>query len=51
VQNETSATGTAFAIAYESDLAKVTLENLVVFTVAEQYVELPFPFSSTKVGI
>jgi hypothetical protein len=36
VQNETAATGSAFAISYESDLSKVTLENLVVFTVLEQ---------------
>ncbi|KAF7300191.1 Succinyl-CoA ligase subunit alpha [Mycena kentingensis (nom. inval.)] len=31
-QNETMAAGTAFAISYESDLAAVTPENLVVFT-------------------
>jgi hypothetical protein len=36
VQNETSATGTAFAISYQSDLSKVTMENLVVFTVLRQ---------------
>lgn len=30
--NETNAAGTAWAISYESDLAKVTLENLVVFS-------------------
>jgi hypothetical protein len=36
VQNETSATGTAFAISYHSDIKDVTMENLVVFTVAEQ---------------
>jgi hypothetical protein len=36
VQNETSATGTAFAISYQSDLSKVTMENLAVFTVLEQ---------------
>jgi hypothetical protein len=36
VQNETSATGTAFAISYESELSAVTMENLVVFTVLEQ---------------
>jgi hypothetical protein len=36
VQNETSATGTAFAISYESDITKVTMENLAVFTIAEQ---------------
>lgn len=38
VQNEGNATGTAFAISYESDLSKVTMENLAVFTVLEQYV-------------
>ncbi|KAG9316970.1 hypothetical protein JVU11DRAFT_1150 [Chiua virens] len=32
-QNESMAQGTAFAISYESDIKKVTLENLVVFTV------------------
>lgn len=31
-----NAAGTAFAISYESDLSKVTLENLVVFSVLEQ---------------
>jgi hypothetical protein len=36
VQNETSATGTAFAISYESELSQVTLENLAVFTVLQQ---------------
>lgn len=30
--NETNAHGTAFAISYESDLKKVTMENLVVFS-------------------
>jgi hypothetical protein len=35
VQNEGNATGTAFAISYNSDISKVTMENLVVFTVAE----------------
>jgi hypothetical protein len=40
VQNETSATGTAFAISYHSDISEVTLENLAVFTVAEQYVHM-----------
>ncbi|KIW62805.1 hypothetical protein PV04_10936 [Phialophora macrospora] len=34
-QNETSAQGTAFAIAYESDLNAITMEDLVVFTVLE----------------
>ncbi|KAL4066487.1 hypothetical protein V8B97DRAFT_1980295 [Scleroderma yunnanense] len=32
-QNETMASGTAFAIAYKSDIKDVTLEDLVVFTV------------------
>ncbi|EEB93106.1 hypothetical protein MPER_08285 [Moniliophthora perniciosa FA553] len=32
-KNETMASGTAFAISYQSDLKKVTPENLVVFTV------------------
>jgi hypothetical protein len=36
VQNETSATGTAFAIAYQSDLSKIKMEDLAVFTIAEQ---------------
>ncbi|TEB28861.1 hypothetical protein FA13DRAFT_1735368 [Coprinellus micaceus] len=31
--NESMAAGTAFAISYESDIARVTPENLVVFTV------------------
>lgn len=30
--NETSAAGTAWAISYESEIEKVTLENLVVFS-------------------
>lgn len=30
VQNETSATGTAFAISHECDISKVTIENLAV---------------------
>jgi hypothetical protein len=30
--NETNAAGTAWAISYESDMAKVTMENLVVFS-------------------
>ncbi len=34
-QNETSAQGTAFAIAYKSDLNAITMEDLVVFTVLE----------------
>lgn len=37
--------GTAFAISYQSDLSKVTMDNLVVFSVLEQYVtDLPNPF-------
>lgn len=35
-QNETRAAGTAFAISYQSDITKVTMENLVVFTVLKQ---------------
>lgn len=37
-QNETMAAGTAFAISYESDITKVTPENLVVFSVLYKYV-------------
>ncbi|KID74291.1 uncharacterized protein G6M90_00g082540 [Metarhizium brunneum] len=33
--NQTMAAGTAWAISYESDLSKVTMENLVVFSVLE----------------
>ncbi|KAI1467749.1 uncharacterized protein F4812DRAFT_459038 [Daldinia caldariorum] len=33
--NESTAAGTAFAISYNSDLSKVTMENLVVFTLLE----------------
>lgn len=36
-----TAAGTAFAISYQSDITKVTMENLVVFSVAEQYVSVP----------
>lgn len=36
--NESNTAGTAFAISYQSDLSKVTIENLVVFTTLEQYV-------------
>ncbi|KAL4066486.1 hypothetical protein V8B97DRAFT_1027757 [Scleroderma yunnanense] len=32
-QNETMASGTAFAISYSSDISQVTLDNLVVFSV------------------
>lgn len=35
--NESTAAGTAFAISYNSDISKVTMENLAVFTVLEQY--------------
>jgi len=34
-QNETAAAGTAWAISYESDMSKVTMENLVVFSVLQ----------------
>lgn len=34
--NQTMAAGTAWAISYESDVSKVTMENLVVFSVLEQ---------------
>lgn len=34
--NQSMAAGTAWAISYESDLSKVTMENLVVFSVLEQ---------------
>ena len=37
-RNESMAAGTAFAISYNSDLKKVTKENLVVFTVLYQCV-------------
>ncbi|OTA89157.1 hypothetical protein M434DRAFT_34512 [Hypoxylon sp. CO27-5] len=33
--NESTAAGTAFAISYNSDISKVTIENLAVFTVLE----------------
>ncbi|CAI7579791.1 unnamed protein product [Penicillium pancosmium] len=33
--NQSTAAGTAFAISYQSDLSKVTMENLAVFTVLE----------------
>ena len=36
VQNQSMATGTAFAISYESSTSAVTMENLAVFTVLEQ---------------
>jgi hypothetical protein len=35
--NQSMAAGTALAISYESDITAVTMENLVVFTVLEQY--------------
>ncbi|KAG7042770.1 proteophosphoglycan ppg4 [Colletotrichum scovillei] len=34
-QNYTTTAGTAFAISYQSDIRKVTMENLVVFSVVE----------------
>lgn len=37
-QNQSMAAGTAWAISYESELEKVTMENLAVFSVLEQYV-------------
>jgi len=43
-QNETSAAGTAFAISYNSDISKVNLENLVVFTTLPQYAIFPVYF-------
>ena len=33
-RNESDAAGTVFAIAYKNDLSKITMEDLVVFTVA-----------------
>jgi hypothetical protein len=36
--NHSNAQGTAFAIAYESDLSKIQMEDLVVFSVLTQYV-------------
>ena len=36
------ASGYAFAISYQSDISKVTLENLVVFTTKYKYVFIPF---------
>ncbi|KAI3531484.1 hypothetical protein CSPX01_14144 [Colletotrichum filicis] len=36
-QNYTTTAGTAVAISYQSDIRKVTTENLVVFSVVEQY--------------
>lgn len=34
--NQSTTAGTAFAISYVSDLAAITLKNLVVFTTLEQ---------------
>lgn len=46
-QNETMVAGSAFAISYTSNLTEVTDENLVVFTVLEQFVSLHlFTFDS-----
>jgi hypothetical protein len=39
--NESMATGTAWAISYESEISNVTMDNLVVFSVLEQYVSSP----------
>ena len=40
------ASGYAFAISYQSDISKVTLENLVIFTTKFQYALTPlFPIS------
>jgi len=36
------ASGYAFAISYQSDITKVTLENLVIFTTKYQSVFPPF---------
>jgi hypothetical protein len=36
--NESNAQGSAFAIAYESDLSKIKMEDLVVFSVLKQSV-------------
>jgi hypothetical protein len=36
--NQSNAQGTAFAIAYESDLSKINMEDLVVFSVLRQFV-------------
>ena len=35
------AAGYAFAISYENDISKVTLENLVIFTTKYQYAFIP----------
>jgi hypothetical protein len=40
--------GTAWAIAYESDLSKIQMEDLVVFSVSKQYVTLPLLFLYPK---
>ena len=37
----TDAAGYAWAISYQSDLSKVTLENLVIFTTNRQYAFTP----------
>jgi hypothetical protein len=41
--NESDAQGTAFAIAYKSNLAEIEMEDLVVFTVLEQCVSFSSP--------
>ncbi|OHF04480.1 hypothetical protein CORC01_00332 [Colletotrichum orchidophilum] len=38
--NYTTAAGMASAVSYQSDIKKVTMENLVVFSVVEQYIDL-----------
>ncbi|KAL0780890.1 hypothetical protein CaCOL14_002225 [Colletotrichum acutatum] len=38
-QNYTTTAGTACAISYQSDIKKVTMKNLVMFVVVEQYME------------
>lgn len=38
--DQSTTAGTAFAISYQSDLSKVTMENLVVFSVLDQYVPI-----------
>ncbi|KAI9758870.1 MAG: hypothetical protein M4579_002754 [Chaenotheca gracillima] len=38
-QNQSMAAGTAFAISYQSEISEVTMENLVVFTTLQQYMQ------------
>ncbi|KAG6333710.1 hypothetical protein ID866_5377 [Astraeus odoratus] len=42
-QNQSMASGTAFAISYTSTLSEVTMDNLVVFSVRYKYGFFPFP--------